>query len=64
MNQVVVANKEGTAAKMSPEDAKKIEAVGGKPVEQMNNAELDTASAKAGVTLQEADDEDIKALES
>lgn len=63
-NQVVAANKEGTAVKMSPDDAKKVEAAGGKPVEQMTNAEMDAACSKTGVQLQECDEEDMKALES
>jgi hypothetical protein len=49
------------AAKMSLDDAWKVEAAGGKPVEQMTNSEMETASEKAGVTLQIADDEDINA---
>jgi hypothetical protein len=41
-----------------------VEVAGGKPVVQMDIAEFDAASAKAGITPQDASDGDIKALES
>jgi hypothetical protein len=60
---VVVATASGAAAKMTPDDAKKVEQAGGKPAEQMTEEELDAAAQKAGVTLQEADDKDVAELE-
>ena len=47
---------------MSPEDATKVEKAGGKPPEQMTDQELDAAAQKAGVTVQDADDDDIAEL--
>ena len=47
---------------MSPEDATKVEKAGGKPPEQMTDQELDAAAQKAGVTVQDADDDDVAEL--
>ena len=61
-NMAVVSTTSGQAVKMSPEDATKVEKAGGKPPEQMTDQELDAAAQKAGVTVQDADDDDIAEL--
>ena len=61
-NMAVMSTKDGQAVKMSPEEAQKVEKAGGKPPEQMTGQELDTATQKAGVTVQDADDDDIAEL--
>ena len=61
-NMAVVSTTSGQAVKMSPEDAQKVEKAGGKPPEKMTDQELDAAAQKAGVTVQDADDEDVAEL--
>jgi len=61
-NMAVVSTTSGQAVKMSPEDAQKVEKAGGKPPEKMTDQELDSAAQKAGVTVQDADDEDVAEL--
>ena len=61
-NMAVVSTTSGQAVKMSPEDAQKVEKVGGKPPEKMTDQELDAAAQKANVTIQDADDEDVAEL--
>ena len=45
--------------KMAEPDVAKVEAAGGKPVEQMTDEEIDAAAEKAGVTTTELTDAEV-----
>ena len=53
----------GSSKKMSEEDAKKVEAAGGKPVEEMTDEEVDAAAKQAGVQTQDLTPEEKAQVE-
>ena len=60
---VIAATKNDEVTKFSEADAKKVEAVAGKPIEEMTSEELEEAVEKTGVTEHEVTDQDVKALQ-
>jgi hypothetical protein len=54
----------GAAHKMSQKDVQKVEQQAGKPVEQMNEQELQAAMKKAGVQEQQITPDDERAMEA
>jgi len=54
----------GTAYKLGQSDVQKVEQAGGKPVDQMSEAELQSAMQRAGVQEQEMTPEDERAMET
>jgi hypothetical protein len=60
---IIIATIDGGVTKLSVQDAKKVEAVAGKPIEEMTTQELDHYVETTGVQEQEVTDEDIRALQ-
>ena len=53
-----------TAYKLGQDDVRRVEQQAGKPLEHMNEAELQAAMARAGVQVQEVTPEDEQAMDA